>query len=427
MQLVLGTFPVRDAAFGTRTRWADGFLEIDRERVREIAGSDPNVRAVDVDLTRPGEPTRIVNFVDAIEPRIKVEGDGQVYPGICGRSITPVGRGRTYRLGGFAVIECVGGSRARPPVPPESGPNREIARRQDFIDMSGPGAVRPFASLVNLVVSLEVAPELEADDRHLATHGAVLRIADFLASAVAALDPPSVESFDLSTRDPSLPGVVFIPLLASHEFWGGPDSKVGTAVYGQTRLSAPWILHSTELMDGAVSQGTSWSLINNPLIMELAHRHGKELNFLATIVHRSNWGGQAEMELAAHRDAQAAVLLGARGAIVTTNIRGRRFVEVAATVKACEAEGIKTILVTEEEDTEDGNATPLLINDPAMVAAVSTGTGAVPEPFSPVTRVLGGRQIDPAWYGELPPLAGRYGAHHIQDHYGFGRQSSGDF
>lgn len=427
MRLDLGTFPVRAVAFGAQTRWTDGYLEIDRERVRSIAAADPNIASVDVDLARPGEAIRIVNFVDAIEPRIKVAGEGQTYPGVCGRLVAPVGRGRTHRLGGFAVVECVDDGRARPPVAPDQDPASNIARRQDFIDLSGPGAVRPFASLLNLVVSLEVRSEVGAEDRHLATHGAVLRIADDLASAVAALEPPMLETFDLSARNPSLPSVVFIPLLSSHEFWGGPDSKVGTAVYGQTRLSAPWILHPTEMMDGAVSQGTSWPLINNPLVLELARRHGKDLNFLATIVHRSNWGGQAEMELAAHRDAQAAVLLGARGAMITTNIRGRRFVEVAATVKACEAEGIKAVLVTEEEDTEDGQATPLLINDPSIVAAVSTGTGAVPEPFREVERVLGGRRIDPGWYAELPPLAGRYGAHHLQDHYGFGHQSCANF
>lgn len=427
MQLSLGTFPVRGAVFGSRTRWVDGSLEINRDDVLELARADSNVVFADAELAHPGESVRIINFVDAIEPRIKVDGPGRVYPGICGRPVTTVGRGRTHRLGGFAVVESVAGQR------PRSGPVREpnsssrIARRQDFIDMAGPGAVRPYASLVNLVISLETAPDLGAEDRHLATHGATLRIADYLAGVMAHLDPPEVERFDLTARDPSLPGIVFIPLLSSHEFWGGPDSKVGTAVYGMTRLSAPWILHPTELMDGAVSQGNSWPLINNPLVMELARRHGKELNFLAVIVHRSNWGGQSEMELAACRDAQAALMLGASGAIVTTNIRGRRFVEVASTIRACESEGIRTVLLTEEEDTEDGNATPLLINDPAIKAAISTGTGAVSAPFSAVEKVIGGRMVESEWFGELPPLTGRYGAHHIQDHYGFGRQSSADY
>jgi glycine reductase len=293
--------------------------------------------------------------------------------------------------------------------------------------MAGPGAARPYAATVNLVLALEAQPDLNEEDRHLATHGATLRVADRLAAAVAGLEPPKLEAFDLSKRAPGLPGIVFIPILASSEFRAGPNSNVGPAVYGLTRLSAPWVLHPTEVMDGAVSQGTSWPFVNNPIVMGLARRHGRDLNFLAVIVHRSNWGGQAEMELAAYRDAQAAVLLGARGAIITTNIRGRRFVDVVASVKACEAEGIKTVLVTEEEDSEGGEATPLLINDPAIAAAVSTGTGGVAGGFQAVERVVGTTSIDVSWYEPLPPLAGRYGAHHIQDHYGLGRQSCADF
>jgi glycine reductase len=309
--------------------------------------------------------------------------------------------------------------------------SRIADRRLNFIDMSGPGAVRPLASTINLAVTLEPAANLDAQDQHLATQSAILRIADHLAAAVAELDPPELEVFDLSSRDPALPGFVYIPVLASFELWGGPDSRLGVGVYGVTRLSAPWVLHPTELMDGAVSQttihGLSWQMINNPIVMELARRHGQDVNFLAVIVHRSNWGGQAEMELAADRDAQAAVLLGAQAALITTDIRGRRFVDAVAAVRACEAEGIKTVLVTEEEDDEQGSATPLLINDPAIAAAVSTGTGAVPGPFRPVERVLGAREPDAAWYGELAPIPGRYGAFHVQDYYGFGRQSCASY
>jgi glycine reductase len=202
-------------------------------------------------------------------------------------------------------------------------------------------------------------------------------------------------------------------------------------VYGVTRLSAPWALHPTEVFDGAVSQGStqllSWPMLNDPIVLELSRRHGRDLNFLGVIVHRTNWGGQAEMELIAERDAQLAVLLGASGAIVTTNLRGRRFVDTVSAVKACEAAGIQTVLVTEEEDDEGGNATPLLINDPAIVSAVSTGNGAVPGPFVAVERVLGARHPDPSWSGELLPIPGRYGAYHLQDYYGFGRQSCASF
>lgn len=436
MRLELGTFPVRAARFGPRTRWTDGVLEIDREAVLDLARSEPNLQQVTLELARPGESVRIVNVADVIEPRVKVDGAGVCYPGVCGRPVATVGRGRTHCLGGFAVVEAVDVVNERAVVGDQvrgGAPHAydRTERRQDFIDMSGPSAVRPYAGLVNLVVTLQPVPGLDSQDRHLATHGAVLRIADHLAEAVANLEPPEREVFDLTTRHPGLPGMVYIPVLMSSEFRFGPDSRLGIAVYGVTRLSAPWALYPTEMLDGAVSQGNaqllSWPLLHDPIVLEIARRHGRDLNFLGVIVHRSNWGGQAEMELIAERDAQLARLLGASGAIVTTNLRGRRFVDTVAAVKACEAEGIHTVLVTEEEDDEDGNATPLLINDPAIVAAVSTGTGAVPGPFRPVDHVLGALDPDPTWRGELLPIAGRYGAFHLQDYYGFGRQSCASY
>lgn len=440
MRLELGTFPVHQARFGPRTRWADGVLEINHAEVLELVRSFPNVAYASVDLAHPGESVRINNYTDVVEPRVKVEGPGVTYPGLFGRSVATVGSGRTHRLGGFCVAECTPFGRALGGFPRISGgeesqfgnPVFQSGRRMDFCDMSGPGATRPQSALINLVIYIEPIAGLDGQDRHVATHGATLRVVDYLANAVAQLDPPEVEVFDLSQSDPNLPGVVFIPVLASFELWGGPDSKAATAVYGVTRLSAPWVLNPTELLDGAVSQdsgggqGLSWAMTNNPLALQLMRRHGKDLNFVAVIVHRSNWGGQTEMELAAYRDAQVAKLLGAKGAFVTTDIRGRRFVDAVAAVRACMAEGIKTVLITEEEDVEDGNATPLLINDPAIQATISTGNGYA-GPFPAVDRVLGEREPEPASYSALPAIPGRYGAFYLQDYYGYGRQGCVDF
>jgi hypothetical protein len=61
-----------------------------------------------------------------------------------------------------------------------------------------------------------------------------------------------------------------------------------------------------------------------------------------------------------------------------------------------------------------------------MDAIVSTGAGAA-GPFPPVERVLGARNGEAeTWAGQLPDIAGRYGAFHMQDYYGYGRQSRVD-
>jgi hypothetical protein len=80
-------------------------------------------------------------------------------------------------------------------------------------------------------------------------------------------------------------------------------------------------------------------------------------------------------------------------------------------------------LITEEEDDENGAAPALLVNTPEMEAVVSTGAGAA-GPFPPVDRVLGLREGElERWSAKLPDIAGRYGAFHRQDYYGFGKQS----
>ena len=430
MSLKLGTFPVHRLEIGSKTSWDDGTLTIDKAGLTESAAAVPNIESVSIDVACPGESTRIVEVNDLLEPRIKVDGPGTAYPGVCNRSLDTVGSGVTYRLGGLGVVESVLGqrtARVRTSTAEEALKLRQNERPQNFIDMSGPGAITPASGLCNVCVSITADAGLGPEDQYLATHTATLRVVDGIAEAVRDLPPPEVEEFDTADRDPSLPGVVFICNLMSMEFWAGPDSRMGTAVYGVTRLSAPWLIQPEEMFDGAVSQRVSWHFTNNPVVKELISRHGRDLNFLGCIIQRTNWGGQREMQLSASRSAQMAKMLGADGAIITTNIRGRRFVDTVLGIQACERAGIRATLITEEEDDENGTAPPLLVFTPEMEAIVSTGAGAV-GPFPAVERVLGVSDGDVGeWAADLPAIAGRYGAFHLQDFYGFGNQSRVDY
>src|SRR6266542_1875353 len=104
-RLTLGTFPVQDVRFGTSTRWRDGVLEIDTDELVSQIRRDPRILDAELHLLRSGERVRLVNVRDLIEPRIKVEGPGVCYPGICGRPNLTVGEGRTHRLSGLAIAE----------------------------------------------------------------------------------------------------------------------------------------------------------------------------------------------------------------------------------------------------------------------------------------------------------------------------------
>lgn len=430
MSLKLATFPVTEAAFGTRTGWENGRLTLDRSELEDLVRRDSRVANVSIDIASPGDSARIIHVVDVIEPRVKVDGPGMTYPGVCDRPVDTVGTGTTHRLGGLSVVESAGGQESGVGTTRTAREAREVPqnpRPHNFIEMSGPGAVISYASLINVCVSVDTVEGIGDEDEHLVTHGAALLVSDRLAQATVGLQPPEVEEIDSAQPGSSLPGIVFICNLLCMEIRRGPDSKIGTAVYGVTRLSAPWLLTPEEMLDGAVSQQISWHFTNNPIVRELLDRHGTEVNFLGCIIQRTNWGGQDEMQLSSNRSAQIASKLGAEGAIITTNRRGRRFVDTVLGIKACEDAGIKAVLTTEEEDDENGTTSPLLVYTSEMKAVVSTGTSAVPGPFRPVERVLGAREGDEDWAGELPPIPGRYGANHVQDYYGFGKQSREDY
>ena len=66
MRLELGTFPVRDARFGARTRWSDGVLQIDREAALAAVREDGLVASARLELARPGESARIWPVRDVV-------------------------------------------------------------------------------------------------------------------------------------------------------------------------------------------------------------------------------------------------------------------------------------------------------------------------------------------------------------------------
>ena len=98
MRLEMGTFPVSDIVFGSETRWDNGILEVNESEILDAIRADRRIAKVELELAKPGESVRIWPVRDVVEPRVKVEGPGVAYPGICGRPITTVGQGRTHRL-----------------------------------------------------------------------------------------------------------------------------------------------------------------------------------------------------------------------------------------------------------------------------------------------------------------------------------------
>jgi glycine reductase complex component B subunit alpha and beta len=429
MRLEMGTFPVHDVVFGSHTRWQDGRLEIDRDSILDLILHDPRIATAELELAKPGESVRIWPVRDVIEPRIKVEGPGVVYPGICGRPITTVGQGRTHRLAGMGVTEVSGVNWHE-----AGGDYVEI-----FLDMIGPWAeLIPMSSLINVCVVVEPDPALGNEAQNLAVHNAALIASDRLAAAVQDLPPPEREVFELRPVDPALPKVVYIQCIHSPQAMSGSLHTFCTATYGLTQLTPPWLFHPNEILDGAITGpyrtalAMSWTVANNPVLLDLYRRHGADWNFLGVIALRTEWTTQHEKQLMANQTAKLAQMLGAQGAIVTWDAGGNEFIEVIRTIQACERLGIKTVFLTSEDDATGGAPTMLepLREADAIVSTsfFKTRTLEVPE-LPAVQRVIGHQTklIGPLrdqpvpTAGPLPPPP-RY-----DDHYGFNRLSCAEF
>jgi glycine reductase complex component B subunit alpha and beta len=429
MRLEMGTFPVHDVVFGSHTRWQDGRLEIDRDSILDLILHDPRIATAELELAKPGESVRIWPVRDVIEPRIKVEGPGVVYPGICGRPITTVGQGGTHRLAGMGVTEVSGVNWHE-----AGGDYVEI-----FLDMIGPWAgLIPMSSLINVCVVVEPDPALGNEAQNLAVHNAALIVSDRLAAAVQDLHPPEREVFELRPVDPALPKVVYIQCIHSPQAMSGSLHTFCTTTYGLTQLTPPWLFHPNEILDGAITGpyrtavAMSWTVANNPVLLDLYRRHGVDWNFLGVIALRTEWTTQHEKQLMANQTAKLAQMLGAQGAIVTWDAGGNEFIEVIRTIQACERLGIKTVFLTSEDDATGGAPTMLepLREADAIVSTsfFKTRTLEVPE-LPAVQRVIGHQTklIGPLrdqpvpTAGPLPPPP-RY-----DDHYGFNRLSCAEF
>ncbi len=421
-KLELGVFPVEDVRLGGRTAYEDGVVEVDAGGLREALLEDIRLSDVQFDAVHPGDQVRVTTVRDQVEPRVKVQGQGVVYPGLDGRPVDAVGAGRTHVLRGMSIFE-VSDTRWYP------GHDGDV---ETYLDMFGPGGeATPFGSLHNLCMTITPRDGVHVEDQNQAIHGATLKVSDAIAETTRDLEPASVEVSDLSGDYPGLPRVAYVMSLRSPEHYSNSQYAHWTAIYGITRLTPPWLLNPNELFDGAVSGRASWEIVNNPVAWGLSQRHGKDINFVGCIIIRTRWSAQSEKFLTAQQVASLCRTLRADGAVVGWDSGGNDFMEVIRTIEACEKAGVKTVFLTMEESPLSGGP-PLLEPLPEADAVVSTGFqgaagGRVAELAAP-ERVIGRPEIwrvDPVSNEYVKyDAAGPLSAIAWADRYGFTRESA---
>ncbi len=139
MRLELGYVPISDIQLGEKSLVDGTTLFVNAEEVKALILKDERIASVQVDVARPRESVRITPVKDVIEPRVKVEGPGGIFPGVMA-PVDTVGSGRTHVLKGAAVVTT----------------GKIVGFQEGILDMSGVGAeYTPFSKTCNLVLVID--------------------------------------------------------------------------------------------------------------------------------------------------------------------------------------------------------------------------------------------------------------------------------
>ncbi len=366
MKLEIGNIVINDVKMGDTTKVEKNVLFVNEKQIQDIVLADDKIVSVKVELARPGESVRITPVKDVIEPRIKVEGEGTVFPGVLG-AVDTVGSGKTLILKGSAVVTC----------------GKIVGFQEGIVDMSGPGAdYSPFSKLNNVVLVLEPATGLSPYEYEEAARMAGLKIAAFIAEQAKDVKPDEVEVYETKplleqvNEYPNLPKVGYVYMLQTQGLLHD------TYVYGvDGKQIIPTVLYPTEIMDGAIISGncvsacdknTTFHHLNNPVIKNLYKEHGKTINFLGVIITNENVY-LADKERSSNMTAKLAKSLGLDGVIITQEGFGNPDTDLIMNCKKIEMEGIKTVIVTDEYAGRDGLSQSLADADERANAVVTGG------------------------------------------------------
>jgi len=382
MRLELGHVLIKDVQFGEDTKIDNGVLYVNKEELIDLIKEDEHLGEVDVDIARPGESVRITPVKDVVEPRVKVEGPGGVFPGILSK-VDVVGSGKTNVLKGCAVVTT----------------GKIVGFQEGIIDMTGPGAdYSPFSKTVNLVLICEPVEGLKQHDHEKAVRVAGFKAAAYVAEAARELTPDKVEVYELDTllegvnKYPDLPKVGYVQMLQTQGLLHD------TYVYGvDAKEIVPTIMYPTESMDGAIVSGncvsacdknTTYHQMNNPVIEDLFAVHGKELNFVGVIITNENVY-LADKERSSNWTAKLVEYLGLDAVIISQEGFGNPDTDLIMNCRKIEQKGIKTVIITDEYAGRDGASQPLADADPLADAVVTGGNANEVIELPAMDKVIG--------------------------------------
>ena len=366
MRLELGKIFIKDIQFASESKIENNVLYVNKEELIKAIWDDEAIVSVDLDIAKPGESVRITPVKDVIEPRVKVEGRGGIFPGILSK-VDTVGEGKTIALKGMAVVTT----------------GKIVGFQEGIIDMTGPGAeYTPFSKLNNLVIIAEPAEGIKQHEHEKAVRYIGFKAAKYIGELAKDLKPEETKVYETKplleqiAQYPDLPKVGYVYMLQTQGLLHD------TYVYGvDAKQIVPTLLYPTEIMDGAIVSGNCVSAcdknptyvhLNNGVIEELYEKHGKEINFLGVIITNENVY-LADKERSSNWTAKFTKYLGLDAAIVSQEGFGNPDTDLIMNCKKIETEGVKTVIVTDEYAGQNGASQSLADADPKADAVVTGG------------------------------------------------------
>ncbi|HPF20678.1 MAG TPA: glycine/sarcosine/betaine reductase component B subunit [Syntrophomonas sp.] len=381
MQLELRNILVKDVQFGDKSRIENGIVYIDRLELLNTIKDDRLAR-IEADIVHPGDEVRICPVKDVLEPRVKVDGPGQVFPGLFGNA-EMAGSGKTNVLRGMTILTV----------------GKIVGFQEGIIDMSGPGAdYTPFSQTINLVILCDKAEGLPQHEHEEAIRMAGLKATRYVAELGKNAVPDQTQLFETKPlleqikQYLDLPKIVYVYMLQTQGLMHD------TYLYGlDAKRILPTFLYPTEVMDGAIISGncvsacdknTTYHHLNNPVIADLLARHGKDLNFIGIVVTNENVT-LLDKERSSNFTAKLVESLGADGAIISEEGFGNPDADLIMNCRKLESLGIKTVLITDEYAGRDGASQSLADANPLANAVVSGGNANALIHLPSMSRVIG--------------------------------------
>lgn len=368
--------------FGNETKVENGTLYVNKEELLAAVGGDERVKSIDFDIVRPGEEVRIIPVKDVIEPRVKVEGKGGIFPGFISK-VDTVGSGRTHVLKGAAVVTT----------------GKVVGFQEGIIDMTGEGAkYTPFSKTNNLVIIVEPKDGINQHEHEEALRLIGFRAATYLGEAGRNVEPNEVKTYETLPlleqvkQYPDLPKVVYVYMLQTQGLLHD------TYVYGvDAKKIIPTFIYPTEAFDGAIVSGNcvsacdknpSYVHMNQPVITDLYDRHGKDYNFLGCIITNENVY-LADKERSSNMTAKLVEFLGADAVIISEEGFGNPDADLVMNCNKISEKGVKTVLITDEYAGQDGSSQSLADSTPKGDAVVTGGNANEVITLPPMKKVIG--------------------------------------